>query len=85
MNAPNGKSIEVHYFALLREQRGLEVETVDTTATTPRELYAELKDRHAFSLPTDVLRVAVNDAFRSWDVSLCDSDRVVFIQPVAGG
>ena len=79
------KSIEVQYFALLQEQRGCAGETVTTTAVTPKELYAELKDRHAFSLSADVLRVAVNDEFESWDVLLHDKDRVVFIQPVAGG
>jgi len=79
------KSIAVQYFALLQEQRGCTGETVTTAAVTPQELYAELKDRHGFSLAVDVLRVAVNDEFESWDVPLHDKDRVVFIQPVAGG
>jgi len=79
------KSIEVQYFALLQEQRGCTGETVMTAAATPQELYAELKDRHGFSLAADVLSVAVNDEFESWDVLLHDKDRVVFIQPVAGG
>jgi molybdopterin converting factor small subunit len=79
------KSIEVQYFALLQEQRGCAGETVTTAAATPQELYAELKDRHAFSLSADALRVAVNDEFESWNVRLHDKDRVVFIQPVAGG
>ena len=79
------KSIEIQYFALLQEQRGCAGETVTTAAATPQELYAELKDRHGFSLATDVLRVAVNDEFESWDVLLHDNDCVVFIQPVAGG
>ncbi len=79
------KSIEVQYFALLQEQRGCTGETVTTAAATPQDLYAELKDRHGFSLSADVLRVAVNDEFESWDMLLHDKDRVVFIQPVAGG
>ncbi len=79
------KSIEIQYFALLQEQRGCTGETVTTAVATPQELYAELKDRHGFSLPADVLRVAVNDEFESWDVPLHDKDRIVFIQPVAGG
>ncbi len=79
------KTIALQYFALLQEQRGCAGETVTTAAATPQELYAELKDRHGFSLPADVLRVAVNDEFESWDVALHDNDRVVFIQPVAGG
>lgn len=85
MSAHPQKSIDIQYFALLQEQRGCAGETVTTDAATPQELYAELKDRHGFSLPVDVLRVAVNDDFESWDVLLHDKDRVVFIQPVAGG
>lgn len=79
------RSIEIQYFALLQEQRGCASETVMTLAATPRELYAELQDRHAFTLAADVLRIAVNDEFESWDFPLNDNDRVVFIQPVAGG
>ena len=85
MSGHQQKSIEIQYVALLQEQRGCAGETVTTAAATPQELYAELKDRHAFSLSADVLRVAVNDEFESWDVLLHDNDRVVFIQPVAGG
>ncbi len=85
MSERQHKSIEVQYFALLQEQRGCSGETVMTAAATPQELYAELKNRHGFSLVADVLRVAVNDEFESWDVPLHDKDRVVFIQPVAGG
>lgn len=79
------KSIEVHYFALLQEQRGCAAETVTTAAATPADLYVELKGRYGFSLEADVLRVAVNDEFERWDAPLRDQDRVVFIQPVAGG
>ncbi len=85
MSGQEHKSIEIQYFALLQEQRGCAVETVTTAAATPFELYTELKARHAFSLAADVLRVAVNDEFGSWDAPLHDKDRVVFIQPVAGG
>ncbi len=85
MSSHQQKSIEIQYFALLQEQRGCAGETVTTAAATPQELYTELKDRHGFSLAADVLRVAVNDEFEPWDVPLHDKDRVVFIQPVAGG
>ncbi len=85
MATGKGKSIEVQYFALLREQRGVSSERVTSAAATPRQLYEELKDRHGFALSTDVLRVAINDEFQRWDAPLRDNDRVVFIQPVAGG
>ena len=79
------KSIVVQYFAILQEQRGCSDETVATTAATPRDLYEELAARHGFSLGADVLRVAVNDEFQRWNVLLRNNDRVVFLQPVAGG
>ena len=31
--------LQIQYFALLREQRGLSDETLETTAATPTELY----------------------------------------------
>lgn len=77
--------IQVQYFAILREQRGQREEQVSTTARTPGELYDELKARHGFDLPKDILKVALNGRFERWDAELADRDKVVFIQPVAGG
>ena len=77
--------IKVQYFALLREQAGLSEETVSTSARTPRELYAELKARHPFSLGDESLRVAINAEFGEWTQPLTEGDAVVFIPPVAGG
>jgi molybdopterin converting factor small subunit len=57
----------------------------DRRPATPRELFEELKSRHPFSLPSTLLRVAVNDEFGDWSQKLADGDRVVFIPPVAGG
>ena len=77
--------IKVQYYALLREQAGRSEETVTTAARTPRELYAELKARHPFSLGTESLRVAINAEFGDWTQPLAEGDAVVFIPPVAGG
>ncbi len=77
--------ITVQYYALLREQAGRSTETVSTAARTPRELYAELRRRHPFSLAPEMLRVAVNAEFRDWSQPLVEGDAVVFIPPVAGG
>ncbi len=79
------KKIDVQYYALLREERGLSFETVMTIAQTPKELYGELQKRHGFRLPIERLKVAVNDAFQDWDSPLQPNDNVVFIPPVAGG
>jgi molybdopterin converting factor small subunit len=77
--------IQLAYFALLREQAHTDSEHLDTDTTSLTALYGQLQDRHGFTLPASVLRVAVNDRFCSWDQPLHDGDSVVFIPPVNGG
>jgi molybdenum cofactor guanylyltransferase len=79
------RAIRVQYYALLREQAGRSEETVTTGAATPRDLYAELRARYPFTLPAEMLRVAVNAEFGDWTQPLKTGDSVVFIPPVAGG
>jgi molybdopterin-guanine dinucleotide biosynthesis protein A/molybdopterin converting factor small subunit len=79
------KRIEVQYYAILREQAGRSAESIVTGASTPRDLYNELKSRYPFSLAPEMLRVAVNAEFGEWSQRLADGDSVVFIPPVAGG
>lgn len=78
-------TVRILYFALLREQRGVSDELLETGASTARGLYAELSGRYAFSLAPERLRVIVNDAFAEWDTALADGDSIGFIPPVAGG
>ncbi len=78
-------TLQVQYFAILREQRGLGAETLSTPAATPGALYEELRARHGFTLPGDRVRAAVNDAFVDSAAPLREGDRLVFIPPVAGG
>ncbi len=78
-------TLTVQYFAILREQRGLGQESLETVAATPDALYAELRARHGFTLPGDRIRAAVNATFVAGDAPLRAGDRVVFIPPVAGG
>lgn len=79
------KTIRVQYYALLREQAGRTDETLDTTAATPAELYAELRRRHSFQLMPAQLKVALNSEFSDWNAPLEHGDTVVFMPPVAGG
>ncbi len=79
------KTVRVRYFAILREQRGLEEERVTTEAATAGELYEQLRRHHGFTLTADRVRVAVNDEFAAWGVAVGNNDSVVFIPPVAGG
>jgi len=84
-STPNTRHITVQYFAVLREQAGRRDEALATEARTAAELYAELARRYPFSLPPEVLRVAINAEFREWNAPLADGDTIVFIPPVAGG
>jgi molybdopterin converting factor subunit 1 len=79
------RQINVSYFAWLRERAGCEGESIHTSAATPAQLWTELDARHDFATERRHLRVAVNDAFSTWDAELADGDRVVFIPPVSGG
>jgi molybdenum cofactor guanylyltransferase len=78
-------AIHIDYYAALRERCGRQQETLETGASTPLELYAELRARYGFPWPPDSLQVAVNDEFRAWTEPLTAGDRVVFIAPVSGG
>jgi molybdopterin converting factor subunit 1 len=78
-------NLKIQYYAIMREQAGRSEETIETLATTPAELYAELHGRHGFTLPREQLKVAVNSEFADWSRKLQGGDSVVFIPPVAGG
>ena len=84
-DAPAAREIRVQFYALLREQAGRSSETLQTRARTPIELYRELAAKYPFTLPADMLRVAVNAEFGDWTQPLQAGDAVVFIPPVAGG
>jgi molybdopterin converting factor subunit 1 len=78
-------TVEIQYYALLREQAGKSTERIETMAKTALELYREVQQRHGFSLAPDQLQVAINSDFSHWDVALENGQRIVFIPPVAGG
>jgi molybdopterin converting factor subunit 1 len=79
------KTVRVRYFAILREQRGLDEETVVTGAATAAEVYEELRALHRFTLPAARLRVAINEDFAPWAAKFSDGDALAFLPPVAGG
>lgn len=85
MTVEPSKHLEVVYFAALREQRGLDEESVDTTASTVAQLYGQLKHEHEFSFELQELRVAVNDVLTDFEAALSDRDRITFLPPIAGG
>ena len=77
--------VQVEYYAVLREERGETAECLETSATTPRDLYENLRRQHGFSLDETALKVVVNEEFSDWESPLAENDTVVFIPPVAGG
>ena len=84
-NPGKGIAVTIEYYAMLREERGCQSETVNTDAVTAADLYESLKKEHSLSLNQETLRVAINEEFREWNSTLSDNDTVVFLPPVAGG
>lgn len=78
-------TIEVQFFALLREQAGCRELRHETQAETPAALYRELAEARGLSVPESILTYAVNAAYVPGDRLLSEGDRVAFIPPVAGG
>lgn len=82
------KTIELRYFARIREDVGLEQESLDTTANTVEDVLAELKQRGApwdKVLSSSQLLVAVNQEMTSVDTAINAGDEVAFFPPVTGG
>lgn len=77
--------IRLLYFASLADRAGRAEETIETRASAPRDLYAEIAKTHGFPFAPERLRVAVNGALCAWDRALADGDEVVFLPPVSGG
>ncbi len=78
-------SINVCYFALLREKAGLEQEVITSSSQTYAQLYEELSQKYQFGIPASMIQVAVNDEFSSMNEMISEKAKVVFIPPVAGG
>jgi sulfur-carrier protein len=73
------------YFASLRDRTGCDSETVASAALQPRDLYAQVAERHGITLAPERLRVAINGEFADWNHPLRDGDEIVFLPPVSGG
>ncbi len=82
---PNNLTIQVLYFASLAEQANKDDETLDTTDSTPCELYQSLQAKYQFGLSMDKIAVAINHQIADWHTPLGNKDIVAFIPPVAGG
>lgn len=82
-------TLDVLYFAWLRERIGLPRERVETNAATVRELVAELAGRdewHAGALSDlSAVRVAVDQELADLDAPLRGAREVAFFPPMTGG
>ncbi|MEY2991707.1 MAG: hypothetical protein RI946_1101 [Pseudomonadota bacterium] len=81
--------ITLLYFAWVRERIGLPKETVETTATTVKELVEELRardERYAVAF-SDLasLRVAIDQDLVDFDAPLTGAKEVAFFPPMTGG
>ena len=78
-------NIRVRYFALFREQTGIETESVDWSGGSVSDLFQTMAAKHDELMPEAAALVAVNDEMTGWEPPLCDGDEVLFFPPVAGG
>lgn len=81
--------VNILYFAWVRERIGIPKESVETNATTVRELVFELRQREerydiAFS-DLDSLRVALDQDLVDFDAPLAGAIEVAFFPPMTGG
>ena len=77
-------AVTVRYFAMLREQRGCEVETlVVPEGATAGSVYDELFPPGPMGQMT--VAFAVNQTYASRGASLKEGDELAFIPPVGGG
>lgn len=82
-------SIDILYFAWVRERIGLPKEQLETSAVTVADLVAELsarEDRYAVAF-SDLgsLRVALDQELSDFDAPLAGVREVAFFPPMTGG
>lgn len=82
-------SVDVLYFAWLRERIGLSQERVETGAPTVRALVAELcarEERYAAAFADlRAVRVALDQELAGFDAPLAGVREVAFFPPMTGG
>ena len=77
--------IKVRYFALFREQAGLDSELIEFPGGTAVELFQMVAEIHPGLKSEAAALVAINDEMCEWETKLVEDDEVLFFPPVAGG
>ncbi|MDJ0859987.1 MAG: molybdopterin converting factor subunit 1 [Dinoroseobacter sp.] len=82
-------TLDVLYFAWLRERIGLSQERIETDALTVADLVEELRareDRYALAFSDlSAVRVAVDQDLTEFDAPLANAREVAFFPPMTGG
>jgi len=82
-------TLEILYFAWVRERIGVPRETVETNAATVADLLRELsarEDRYALAFSDlSALRVAIDQDLADFDSPLSSAREVAFFPPMTGG
>ncbi len=82
-------TLDLVYFAWVRERIGLPKERVDTSAATVSDLIDQLRareDRYALAFcDLDAIRVAVDQTLVELDAPLANAREVAFFPPMTGG
>jgi len=79
------KSINVHYFAMLKDFSKVESEKLNVDCDNYLALYEFLQKKYQIDLPSNLIQVAVNDEFVQMNDTVLENAKIVFIPPVAGG
>ena len=87
--SPSPITLDVVYFAWVRERIGVARERVTTDATTARALLADLAardDRHAVAFADlGALRVAIDQELADLDAPLLGAREIAVFPPMTGG
>jgi len=80
-------AVKARLFARLREQAGVEIETIELPAgSSVGDVYEALRRSHPGLEPDRAsVRAALNQEFAGWESTVANGDEVAFIPPVSGG
>jgi len=80
-------AVKVRFFARLREQAGVENETLQVpVGATLADVYDTARTSHSALDPDrGSVRAALNQEFVDWATKVSDGDEIAFIPPVSGG